>query len=201
MKTLALLGAVTGVALFAGVRLYATVLTVGLCVRYGVLRLPPDLASLSVLSHPYVLVAAGVCAVAEFLADKIPWVDSLWDAVHAFLRPAGAALIAFAAVGHLDPAAEVAVILLCGGIAFSSHAAKSGARLFVNQSPEPFSNVLLSLAEDALAVGGSYAALAHPLAALVFVAVFLFLFVMMARRVFRRLRKRRPPPGTSTAVR
>lgn len=201
MKTLALLGAVTGVALFAGVRLYATVLTVGLCVRYGVLRLPPDLASLSVLSHPYVLVAAGVCAVAEFLADKIPWVDSLWDAVHAFLRPAGAALIAFAAVGHLDPAAEVAVILLCGGIAFSSHAAKSGARLFVNQSPEPFSNVLLSLAEDALAVGGSYAALAHPLAALVFVAVFLFLFVMMARRVFRRLRKRRSPPGTSSAVR
>jgi len=195
MKTLALLGAVTGVALFAGLRLYATVLTVGLCIRYGVLSLPPDLSSLSVLSHPYVLVAAGVCTAAEFLVDKIPWVDSLWDAVHAFLRPAGAALIAFAAVGHLDPAAEVAVILLCGGIAFSSHAAKSGARLFVNQSPEPFSNVLLSLAEDAIAVGGSYAAVAHPLAALAVVAVFLFLFAALARRVFRRLRRRPAPPG------
>jgi len=195
MRTLTLLGAVTGVALFAGVRLYATVLTVGLCLRYGLLRLPPELASLTALSHPYVLVVAGVCAAAEFLVDKIPWVDSLWDAIHAFLRPAGAALIAFAAVGHLDPAAEVAVILLCGGVAFSSHAAKSGARLFVNQSPEPFSNVLLSLVEDAVAVGGSYAVLAHPLAALVAVAAFLFLFALLAGRIFRRLRKKRPPPG------
>jgi hypothetical protein len=190
MRTLTLLGAVTGVALFAGVRLYATVLTVGLCLRYGLLRLPPELASLTALSHPYVLVVAGVCAAAEFLVDKIPWVDSLWDAIHAFLRPAGAALIAFAAVGHLDPAAEVAVILLCGGIAFSSHAAKSGARLFVNQSPEPFSNVLLSLVEDAVAVGGSYSVLAHPLAALVVVVAFMCLFVLLARRVFRRLRKK-----------
>jgi hypothetical protein len=194
MRTLTLLGAVTGVAFFAGVRLYATVLTVGLCLRYGLLRLPPELAPLTVLSHPYVLVAAGVCAAAEFLVDKIPWVDSLWDAIHAFLRPAGAALIAFAAVGHLDPAAEVAVILLCGGIAFSSHAAKSGARLFVNQSPEPFSNVLLSLFEDAVAVGGSYAVLAHPLAALAVVAAFMFLFVLLARRIFRRLRKKSLPP-------
>jgi hypothetical protein len=195
MRTFTLLGAVTGVALLAGIRLYATVLTVGLCLRYGLLRLPPELASLEVLSHPYVLVVAGVCAAAEFLADKIPWVDSLWDAVHAFLRPAGAALIAFAAVGHLDPVAEVAVVLLCGGVAFSSHAAKSGARLFVNQSPEPFSNVLLSLVEDAVAVGGSYAVLAHPMAALVAVAVFLFLFALLARRIFRRLRKRNAPTG------
>jgi hypothetical protein len=194
MRTLTLLGAVTGVALFAGVRLYATVLTVGLCLRYGLLRPPPELASLAVLSHPYVLVVASVCAAAEFLVDKIPWVDSLWDAIHAFLRPAGAALIAFATLGHLDPAAEVAVILLCGGIAFSSHAAKSGARLFVNQSPEPFSNVLLSLVEDAVAVGGSYAALAHPLAALALVVAFMFLFVLLARRVFRRLRKKSLPP-------
>jgi hypothetical protein len=193
MRTLALLGAVTGVALFAGIRLYATVLTVGLCLRYGLLSLPPELSSLAVLSHTYVLVAAGVCAAAEFLADKIPWVDSLWDAVHAFVRPAGAALIAFAAVGHLDPAAEVAVILLCGGIAFSSHATKAGARLAVNQSPEPFSNVLLSLVEDAVAVGGSYTAIAHPLFILAVVAVFLILFLLLARRLFRRFRAKPPP--------
>jgi Domain of unknown function (DUF4126) len=189
LKTLTLLGAVTGVALFAGIRLYATVLTVGLCVRYGVLRLPPELSSLAVLSHTYVLAAAGVCAAAEFLADKIPWVDSLWDAIHAFVRPAGAALIAFGAAGHLDPAAEVAVVLLCGAVAFSSHAAKSGARLFINQSPEPFSNVLVSLAEDAVAAGGSFAAVAHPLAALAVVTAFLVAFVVVARRLFRRLRK------------
>jgi hypothetical protein len=189
MKTLALLGTVTGIALFAGIRLYATVLTVGLCLRYGLLHLPPELASLSVLSHPYVLGAAGVCAVMEFLADKVPWVDSLWDAIHGFLRPAGAALIALAAVGRLDPAAEVAVILLCGGVALSSHSAKAGVRLFVNQSPEPFSNILLSLLEDALAVGGSYAAVAYPLAILAVVAVFLALFALLARRIYRLLRR------------
>lgn len=193
MKTLTLLGAVTGVALFAGIRLYATVLTVGLCIRYGLLALPPELSALSVLSHPYVLVAAGVCAAAEFLADKIPWVDSLWDAVHTFVRPAGAALIAFAAAGALDPAAEVAVVLLCGAVAFTSHAAKSGTRLAVNQSPEPFSNVLLSLFEDAVAVGGSYIAVAHPVVVLFIVAVFLALSLFLARRVFRRLRKSPPP--------
>jgi len=195
MKALALLGTMTGIALFAGIRLYATVLTVGLCLRYGLLRLPPELASLSVLAHPYVLGAAGVCAVMDFLADKVPLVDSLWDAVHAFLRPAGAALIAFAAVGRLDPAFEIAVILLCGGVAFSSHSAKAGARLFVNQSPEPFSNILLSLFEDVLAVCGSYAAVAYPLAILVVVAVFLVLFALLARRILRLLRRRPGSPG------
>ncbi len=196
MKTLALLGTVTGIALFAGIRLYATVLTVGLCLRCGLLRLPPELASLFVLAHPYVLAAAGICTAAEFLADKVPWVDSAWDAVHTVLRPAGAALIAFAAVGRMDPAAEVAVILLCGGVAFSSHSAKAGARLLVNQSPEPFSNILLSLFEDALAVGGGYAALAHPLASLAAVAVFLVLFALLARGIRRRLR-----PGGATSRR
>jgi len=193
MKTLSLLGAVTGVALFAGIRLYATVLTVGLCLLCGLLTLPAELASLEVLSHPYVLAAAGVCAAAEFLADKIPWVDSLWDAVHTFVRPAGATLIAFAAVGKLDPAAEVAVVLLCGAVAFSSHAAKSGARLAVNQSPEPFSNVVLSLVEDALAVGGSYSAVAYPLVLLGVVAVFMALFLLLARRILRRFRKSPSP--------
>jgi hypothetical protein len=194
MKTLALLGTVTGIALFSGIRLYATVLTVGLCLRYGLLRLPEELSSLSVLAHPYVLIAAGVCAAMEFLADKVPWVDSLWDAVHAFLRPAGAALIAFAAAGWMDPAVEVAVILLCGVVAFSSHSAKAGARLIVNQSPEPFSNVLLSLFEDVLAVGGSYAAVAYPVAVFAFVVVFGILFALLARRMYRRLRKNPAPP-------
>jgi len=200
MKTLALLGTVTGIALFAGIRLYATVLTVGLCLWYGLLHLPPELASLSILAHPYVLGTAGICAVMEFLADKVPWVDSLWDAIHAFLRPAGAALIAFAAVGRLDPAAEIAVILLCGGVAFSSHSAKSGARLLVNQSPEPFSNIVLSLFEDVLAVAGSYVAVAHPIAILAVVAAFLCLFALLAGRIYRRLRgdpapRRNPADG------
>jgi hypothetical protein len=190
MEALTLLGAVTGIALFAGIRLYATVLTVGLCLRYGLLTLPPELSSLYILSHPHVLAIAGFCTVVEFLADKVPWLDSLWDAIHAFVRPAGAALIAFAAVGRLDPAVEVAVVLLCGGVAFSSHAAKAGTRLLVNQSPEPFSNLLLSLIEDGLVVGGSYFAVAHPLAALFLVFLFLVLFALLARRILRRLRKK-----------
>jgi hypothetical protein len=103
-------------------------------------------------------------------------------------------LIAFAAVGRLDPAAEIAVILLCGGVAFSSHSAKAGARLFVNQSPEPFSNLLLSLFEDVVVVGGSYAAVAHPFAILALVTVFLGLFALLARRIYRRLRGSSPRP-------
>jgi len=190
MEALTLLGGVTGIALFAGIRLYATVLTVGLCLRYGLLTLPPELSSLAVLAHPYVLAIAGICAVVEFLADKVPWLDSFWDAVHAFVRPAGAALIAFAAVGRLDPAAEAAFVLLCGGVAFSSHAAKAGVRLLVNQSPEPFSNLLLSFIEDGLVVGGSYFAVAHPLAALSLVVIFLVLFALLARRILRRFRKK-----------
>jgi hypothetical protein len=130
----------------------------------------------------------------EFLADKVLWVDSLWDAVHTFLRPAGAALIAFAAVGQLDPATEIAVILMCGGVAFSSHSAKAGARMLVNQSPEPFSNILLSLFEDVVAVGGSYAAVAHPLAILAVVAAFLGLFALLGRRIYRLLRRNPAPP-------
>lgn len=192
MKALTLLGAVTGISLFAGIRLYATVLTVGLCLRYGLLTLPPELSSLAVLSHPNVLAVAGFLAAVEFLADKVPWLDSLWDAIHAFVRPVGAALIAFAAVGHLDPAAEVALVLLCGGVALSSHAAKAGTRLLVNQSPEPFSNLLLSIIEDALSVGGSYFVVAHPLAALSLVVLFLALFALLARRIVRRLRKQPP---------
>jgi len=190
MEALTLLGSLTGIALFAGIRLYATVLTVGLCLRYGLLTLPPELSSLAVLAHPYVLAIAGICAVVEFLADKVPWLDSFWDAVHAFVRPAGAALIAFAAVGRLDPAAEAAFVLLCGGVAFSSHAAKAGVRLLVNQSPEPFSNLLLSFIEDGLVVGGSYFAVAHPLAALSLVVIFLVLFALLARRILRRFRKK-----------
>jgi len=190
MEALTLLGGVTGIALFAGIRLYATVLTVGLCLRYGLLTLPPELSSLAVLAHPHVLAIAGICTAVEFLADKVPWLDSFWDAVHAFVRPAGAALIAFAAVGRLDPAAEAAFVLLCGGVAFSSHAAKAGVRLLVNQSPEPFSNLLLSFIEDGLVVGGSYFAVAHPLAALSLVVIFLVLFALLARRILRRFRKK-----------
>jgi hypothetical protein len=94
----------------------------------------------------------------------------------------------------LDPAAEIAVILLCGGVAFSSHSAKAGTRLLVNQSPEPFSNILLSLIEDVVAVGGSYAAVAHPLAILAVVAAFLVLFALLVRRIRRRLRSDPAPP-------
>ncbi len=194
MEAMTLLGGMTGIALFAGIRLYATVLTVGLCLRYGLLVLPPELSSLTVLAQPYVLAVAGFCTAVEFLADKIPWLDSLWDAVHAFVRPAGAALIAFAAVGRLDPAAEVALVLLCGGVAFVSHVAKAGTRLLVNQSPEPFSNLLLSFMEDGLVVGGSYFVVSHPLVAFFLVVAFLVVFALLARRIVRRFRKKPSSP-------
>jgi len=190
MKTLALLGTVTGIALFAGIRLYATVLTVGLCLRYGLLHLPQDLSSLAVLAHPYVLVVAGVCAAMEFLADKVPWVDSLWDAVHAFLRPAGAALIAFAPSAGWIPQPRSPSSCCAAGWPSRPIRRRRGPAVC---EPEPGA-VQQSPAEPVRGRrgrGGSYAAVAHPFAILALVTVFLGLFALLARRNL-------PPPAGSS---
>lgn len=189
MDTLALLGSTLGLGLVAGFRLYAAVLAVGLGVRLGILHLNPGLEHLNVLASPWVLIPAGIACALEFLADKIPWVDSAWDAVHTLIRPLGAALLAATAVGTLDPAWQAGAAVLSGGIALSGHSAKAGARLVVNHSPEPFSNIGLSLGEDALALLFTWLAVAHPLVMLGIVAVFVALFVWLAPKVFRLLKR------------
>jgi Domain of unknown function (DUF4126) len=182
-----LLGSTLGLGLVSGINLYATVLVVGLGIRFGLIALRPELHQLEVLTNPVVIVVAGLIFGVEFLADKIKWIDSIWDAVHTVIRPLGAALIGAAALGEISPA-SVVVALLCGGVALSGHSTKAGLRLLVNHSPEPFSNVALSLIEDVLVVIGTYVAVQYPYVMLIIVALFVVAFLWFAPKAFRLLR-------------
>jgi len=187
MEILNLLGSTMGLGLVSGLNLYATVLAVGLGIRLGLITLNADMSGLDVLSSPYVLIAAGILFLVEFLADKIPWVDSMWDALHTFIRPLGAAMVGAAAIGTVS-SQTVIIAALCAGVSLSSHSAKAGTRLVANHSPEPFSNIILSLMEDVLVIFGSWLAFKHPVIMLAIIAVFLIAFSWFAPKVFRLMR-------------
>jgi len=189
MPELTTLGALTGLAFVSGMRLYSTVLAVGLGLRFGKVDLPASLSGLDALSSTPVLIIAGVLYLIEFVADKVPWVDSLWDSVHTFIRPFGAAVLGVAAVGDVDPVLKTAAFLLSGSIALSSHSAKAGTRLAVNHSPEPFSNVGLSLAEDGFVVAGVWLAFAHPAIALVIVLLLVAIIAWTIPKLYRMFRR------------
>ena len=187
MNVIQLLGSTLGLGLVSGINLYATVLVVGLGIRTGLIVLRPELHQLDVLANPIVLAVAGAIFIVEFLADKIQWIDSLWDAVHTFIRPLGAAIIGITALGDTSPEAVV-VALLCGGVALSGHSTKAGLRLIVNHSPEPVSNIILSFVEDGLVVVGTYVAVQYPYVMLIVVVLFLVAFCWFAPKAFRLIR-------------
>src|SRR5262245_45824459 len=187
MEAINLLGSTMGLGLVSGLTLYATVLTVGLGIRLGLITLSPEMSGLEVLSSPYVLIAAGVIYLIEFFADKIPWVDSIWDSVHTFIRPLGAAVIGATALGAVEPQ-TAAIAALCAGVSLSGHSVKAGTRLLANHSPEPFSNIALSLVEDFLVVIGSWLALSHPAIMVTIVAIFMIAFIWFAPKAFRLMR-------------
>ena len=189
MDALSTLGSLMGLGLVSGIRLYSTVLVVGLGMRFGLLHPPAALQHLDVLASTPVLIIAGIAYVIEFLADKIPIVDTMWDMVHTFIRPVGAAVVAATALGPVDPALKVGAILLAGSIALSGHSAKAGTRAVINQSPEPFTNIGASLAEDGLVAGGVWLALSHPLVALVLVLLIVGLIIWLVPKLFRMLRR------------
>jgi len=166
MDAITTLGTLLGLAFVSGVRLYSTILAVGLGLRWEFFTLPPALSSLAVLGETPILLLAGAIYTIEFVADKIPWVDSLWDSVHTFIRPLGAGVLAATAMGDVSPAVKLGAALLCGGVALSSHSTKAGTRIVANHSPEPFSNIGLSLAEDGIVLGGVWLAVNYPLVAL-----------------------------------
>jgi hypothetical protein len=180
-----------GSAWLSGINLYATVATLGLLERFHFVQLPGDL---SYLSHPWVLIAAIALYVVEFVADKVPAIDSVWDVVHTFIRVPAGAILAASAFAHFDPAVRTVALLLGGTLALSSHGTKTATRLAANTSPEPFSNILLSLGEDALAVGASVLMAKHPLivAGLVIAGVVIsIVMIRLIRRAFARLFKRK----------
>ena len=167
MEILNTLAVALSLGTLAGLNLYLTVFVTGLALRFDWVALPAPLQGLEVLGHPVILAVAGVLFLIEFFADKIPWIDTAWDAVHTFIRPVGAAALAVAAMGDAHPVFEIVAGLLGGGMAFSTHAAKAGTRVMANASPEPFSNIGLSLAEDGLVLGGLGLLVWNPLAALI----------------------------------
>ncbi len=154
METIQTLGIALGLASLAGINLYLTVFVTGLAIQQHWIELAPNYSDLALLGHPAIVTIAGVFYFLEFIADKIPWVDSLWDAIHTFIRPLGAALLAVRVLGSSEPVFEVCVALVCGGAGLLTHSAKASTRLLVNHSPEPFSNIALSVVEDAAVIGG-----------------------------------------------
>ena len=183
METLSL---VLGAGFSSGLNLYATVATLGLLQRFGVIHLPENLR---VLSNPLVLAIAGVLYVLEYLADKVPFVDSIWQAVHTFIRPPAAALLAFSATAAAPEAWRWGAALLAGGIALTSHGTKASARAAANMSPEPLSNWALSFGEDILAVWLTWFATAHPRIAIVVVCLLLVVSLYLLYHLFRFLRR------------
>lgn len=187
MELLITLGRTLGFSLAAGVNLYATVALIGLAARYEWMTLP---AQFEVFNNPWVIGAAAVLYTVEFVADKVPWIDTVWDTVHTFVRPVGGALIAVAALGDASPTMEGLVALLGGTVAAGSHVTKAGTRVAANASPEPFSNWALSLLEDVFVVGLGLLTMAFPLVAFGISAAVLLVMLLAARWVWRWFRRR-----------
>jgi hypothetical protein len=190
VEQLNLLGVALGLAALAGINLYLTVFVTGLAVNQHWIALAPQYQSLEVLGHPAVITIAGVLYFLEFFADKVPWVDSAWDTVHTVIRPIGGALLAIQVLGHRSPAFDVIAILLAGGTSLVAHTAKASTRLVANTSPEPFSNIGLSLAEDAAVFGGLALIHYNPIAAFIVIALALAAFFYFAPKILRAMKAR-----------
>jgi hypothetical protein len=188
-----LLGIAASVSLLSGWRLYLCILATGLAMRWHVLPLPEHLQALRVLASPWVLGAATLATLCEFLADKVPWVDTVWDTIHTAIRPVGGALLAAAIVDPSDPRMQVIAFILGGGGALLAHSGKAGTRTLVNVSPEPFSNIALSTSEDVATSGLLYVVYASPhlasgiaIGLLVLTAAMMFVAWKAVGRLFRR---------------
>lgn len=193
MELLVSLGRTLGFALTSGVNLYATVAILGLAARFDWVALP---AHYEVFASDWVIATALALYVIEFVADKIPWIDTLWDSVHTVVRPLGGALVAVATLGEASPGLEAVVALVGGTIAAGGHFTKASTRVAANASPEPFSNWALSLFEDVFVIGLGVLALKFPLAALVITLVLILSIALALRWIVRRLRGlHRPVPS------
>lgn len=186
MNPIEALGLAFGAGFSSGLNLYATVATLGLLQRFGIIHLPP---SLEVLSHPIVLGVAIALYAVEFFADKIPYLDTIWDSLHTFIRPPAAAVIAYGAASAVSPEWRWAAALLAGGVALTAHGTKASTRAAVNTLPEPFSNWALSFGEDLLAVWLTWFATAHPVASVVVVVALLILCAYLLYHLFRFVRR------------
>jgi hypothetical protein len=189
MEWLETFGRTLGFSLAAGVNLYATVAILGLASRYGWVALPEQFR---VFDNEWIIGIAGFLYVVEFVADKIPWVDSLWDSVHTLIRPVGGALIAVAAMGEMSPGMQAVMALLGGTVAASAHVTKASTRVAANASPEPFSNWVLSFLGDGFVIGLAFITLQYPLIALGVSVTILALIALIIRKIWKWLRAGAP---------
>lgn len=175
-----------GVAWASGINLYAAILVLGLLGATGNITLP---ATLQILTDPMVMTAAGVMYFVEFFADKMPGVDTGWDTLHTFIRIPAGALLAAGAVGNVNPAVALTAAILGGGLAAGAHAVKSGSRVLINTSPEPFTNWTASIAEDIAVIGGLWAAIHYPWLFLVLMIVFIGLMIWLLPKIWGGIKK------------
>ncbi len=174
-----------GSAWLSGINLYAAVFTLGLLQRFHLVRLPGDMGR---VGDTWLITLAGALYAIEFVADKIPAIDSTWDAIHTFIRIPAGAILAASAFAHFDPSVRLAAMLVGGGVALSSHGTKATTRLAANTSPEPFSNIMLSLLEDAIAFGSTLLMAFHPVVILAVVAIFVAVSIWMIPKIVRTMR-------------
>ena len=187
MEWIATLGRTMGFSFAAGINLYATVAILGLASRYNWVTLPEQYRA---FDNDFIIVTALVLYAVEFIADKIPWFDTVWDTVHTAIRPLGGAIIAVTTLGEASPGLEVLIALLGGSVAAGTHFSKTGTRAIANTSPEPFSNWILSLSEDAFVVGLGLLALNYPVLALAVVVIGIVMIGVFAAVLVRAIRRR-----------
>jgi hypothetical protein len=195
------LGLAGSISLLSGWRLYLCVFATGMAMHFGMLPLPEHLESLRVLANPWVIGVAGLAAFSELFADKVSWLDSIWDALHTLIRPVGGALLALAIVDPSDPVTQVIAFILGGGASLLAHGGKAGSRLVVNASPEPFSNVAVSTTEDVVTGGLLFLVYQYPVAAAIIAAMILTLAIgllWLARTLMKRILGRWNASGPSS---
>jgi len=175
-----------GLAWASGINLYATLFTLGYLANTGNIDLPPDLL---IITHPMVMGTAGLMYCVEFFADKIPGIDTGWDSIHTFIRIPAGAMLAAGAIGEVNPAIEIAATILGGGMAAATHATKSGSRVLINASPEPFTNWAASVTEDIAVIGGVWTCLNYPLIFLVALVLSIFLMIWLLPKIWNGIKK------------
>ncbi len=188
METLQTLGVALGLASLAGLNLYLTVFATGLSSSQGWIDVSQTYPQLEILGHPVIVAVSGILFVMQFFADKVPWVDSLWDTVHTVIRPIGGAFLAIRVLGTPDPVFDILAALLAGGASLMVHSVKAGTRLVANHSPEPFSNIALSVTEDVVVLGGLVLIKNDPVLALVIFSAALLCIAYFGPRLFRALK-------------
>jgi hypothetical protein len=189
METLSLLGVALGFATLSGINLYLTTFLAGMAIRFNWLDLAEKYDSLAILANPWIIGVAGILFLLEFFADKIPWVDSSWDAIHTFIRPVGGTLLALAVLGEMDPALTVIAALLGGGTTLITHATKASSRLLINMSPEPVSNIVTSLGEDGMVIAGFGLMAMAPVAAFFVFLTVVIIAVWLSRKTIGVIRR------------